>query len=169
LDVTEVPGRRQEDGHRFRYGKLIAAALPWLGVVVASAVVLLAIGPVVDARPESVQRRAHIGPGAYLLSGEGTVRLYHWHMPLSDPPRDCPLMKAAELRGILVVTGQPFQTSAYRLHRLGAGVEVAWRSVHREGQRFLLDPGPLAPGGYLLTMPTHDLFGSKTYHYFRLQ
>ena len=128
-----------------------------------------AIGPVVDARPESVQRRAHIGPGAYLLSGEGTVRLYHWHMPLSDPPRDCPLMKAADLRGILVVTGQPFQTSAYRLHRLGAGVEVAWRSVHREGQRFLLDPGPLAPGGYLLTMPTHDLFGSKTYHYFRLQ
>jgi hypothetical protein len=167
--VTEIPGRSQEDGQRFRSRKLIAAALPWLGVLAACALVLGAVGPVVDARPERVQRDAQMGHGAYLLTEEGTVRLYHWHMPLSDLPRDCPLLDATDLRAVLIVTGQPLHADAYHLHRLGAGVQVAWRSVERKGRQFLLDPGPLAPGGYLLTMPTHDLFGSKTYHYFRLQ
>lgn len=167
--MTEIPGRDQEKGRRFRSGKLIAVALPWLGVMVASALLLLAIGPVVDARPECVRRDAHLGHGAYLLTQEGTVRLYRWHMPLSEPPGDCPILDATELRAVLVVTGQPLQAGAYQLHRLEVGAVVAWLNVEREGQQFLLDPGPLAPGGYLLTMPTHDLFGSKTYHYFRLQ
>ncbi|MFN2290991.1 MAG: hypothetical protein ACK2UC_07370 [Anaerolineae bacterium] len=167
--MAEIPGYRQEDGCWFRSGKLVAIALPWLGLLVASALVLLAIWTDVDARPEGIQRDAKMSHGAYLLTQEGTVRLYQWHMPLSDLPCDCPSLDATDLRAILVVTGQPLEADAYHLHHLQAGAEAAWRSVERDGEQFLLDPGPLAPGGYLLTMPTHDLFGSKTYHYFRLE
>ncbi|MEJ2209143.1 MAG: hypothetical protein P8129_08925, partial [Anaerolineae bacterium] len=72
------------------------------------------------------------------------------------------------LRSLVIVSQQVHLARAYILYDLGRQHTVGWQSVERRGRQIILQPSIVGPGDYLLIVPTEDLLGGNTYHYFRL-
>ncbi|MCL7453511.1 MAG: hypothetical protein M8467_10740 [Anaerolineae bacterium] len=160
-------------GNRVRrpcWESLFAAVLPPAGLLVALAFLLYGTGTMADADSPSVtvEQSHEMDRGAYLVTEQGTFELFRWHLPLSELPSDAPTHFAEQVHSVLVVSRNPAEATACRLYRLEVSAAVDWRRCERDANQLLLDPGPLPPGGYLLTVPTDDVFGGKTYYYFRL-
>ena len=140
-----------------------------LTLLIALTVIPWATGLVVDAQHVYLAEVPQANRGAYLVTDQGAMQLYNWHLPLADLPSDAPVVAAADVQVLSVVMKQLDAPDAYLLYCLNAGTIVAWRAAWREGRQLLLDPGWLPPGDYLLAIPTDDMFGGKTYHYFGLR
>lgn len=89
-------------------------------------------------------------------------------MPMTKLPPDAATLEAANLRALLIVATRPHPSQTYILYDLERQQPIGWHSVRREGRQIILEPASLVPGDYLLIVPTEDLLGGHTYHYFRL-
>lgn len=127
-----------------------------------------ALGIVASAQHVLIEQIPENHAGAYLLTEQGAMPIYDWRMPMSKLPPDALALEAGSLRTLVIVGRHVHPPTAYVLYNLGRQHTVAWQSVHRQGRQLLLQPPRLAPGDYLLIVPTEDVFGSNTYHYFRL-
>lgn len=164
-----IGGPKGSQSRRSRRESLIAAALPSGGLFIALVFLMVGTGAMADAPSVYVEHVDEMNRGAYLLTDQGIFKLHHWHLPLSELPSDAPTLDAERVHALLVVTRRPGQAEACHLYRLEATAVVDWHSTQQDSHQLVLDPGPLPPGGYLLTVPTDDLFGGKTHYYFRLQ
>ncbi len=107
--------------------------------------------------------------GAYLLTDQGVMQLFAWHLELDQVPEDAPTLDAAGLDAVAIVQKQFYPPEQYALLRIDAGVRIDWQSSRQEGTQLFLDPGPLQPGAYMLIVETDEMFGGRTYHYFRVR
>jgi hypothetical protein len=107
--------------------------------------------------------------GVYLLTEQGVMLLYTWNMPLDNVPDDAPTLDATTLHTLTVVHKQFYPPESYLLYNLTANALIPWQATHQQDRQLVLDPGPLVPGDYLFIMPTMDMFGGESYHYFRLR
>jgi len=161
------PERNQARQRRFR------AAGTGLGIVLLLAILALSLLPwtmgiVAEAQHALIEQIPENNPGAYLLTTQGAMPIYDWYMPMSKLPPDAAALQVASLRSLVIVSKQVHPSAAYILYDLGRQQTVAWQSVQRKGRQIFLQPPRLEPGDYLLIVPTDDVFGGNTYHYFRL-
>jgi len=126
------------------------------------------LGIVAKAQHVLVDKIPEDGPGAYLLTDQGVMQIYDWRMPMSKLPPDAAILQAESLRSLVIVGRQVHPAATYVLYDLGRQHTVGWQSTQRQGRQLFLQPSSLPPGDYLLIVPTEDLFGGNTYHYFRL-
>ena len=126
------------------------------------------LGIVAKAQHALVESMPENDAGAYLLTDQGALPIYNWRMPMSKLPPDAAALEVGRLRSLVIVGQQVHSETAYVLYDLGRQHTVAWRSIHQQGRQLYLQPSSLPPGDYLLIVPTEDVFGGNTYHYFRL-
>ena len=136
---------------------VVPAVLPWLTDGLAEIPDFY-----VTSVPEDVR-------GAYAITDRGVMQLFGWTMIMQSAPDEAPTFAVDELQGLAVVMPNVGTADAYPLISLATGERIAWQSAVQDGQRLMLDPGPLAAGDYLLEVSTGSLFGAATYHYFHLR
>ena len=139
-----------------------------LAILVALAVLPWAMGFVAAAQHGFLERIPQNSPGAYLLTEQGAMPLYDWYMPIAKLPPDAVALATTSLRSLVIVGEPSHPPAAYILYDLGRQHPVGWQSMQREDRQLFLQPPALAPGDYLLIVPTDDVLGGNRYHYFRL-
>jgi len=169
IAVTSHSSRSGHSAPR-RAGLLVTlGGLTLLVLLLALTVLPLLLGTVADAQHVYLDQVPEANHGAFLISEQGATQLHDWHLPLAKAPSDAPVLVASDLQVLSVVMKQLDQATACTLFHLESGAVISWQASWRDGRQLLLDPGPLPAGDYLLAIPTDDVFGGKTYHYFRLQ
>jgi hypothetical protein len=160
--------RRQGRHRRFRAIGVSLGILLLLATFVALPVVAWAMGIVAEAQHALMERIPQNNPGTYLLTEQGALPLYDWYMPMTRLPPDAASLEVQSLRILVVATRRSHSSQAYILYDLGRQAPLTWQSSRQEGRQLFLQPPPLQAGDYLLIVPTEDLLGGNTYHYFRL-
>ena len=167
--MTASTGHKRDRVARRAKVAVILGAIFVLALLVAPTVIPWIFGIVVDAQHVYLDEVPEENRGAYLVTEQGAMQLYNWHLPLAELPADAPALNAGDLQAVSIVMKQLEPSEAYDLFELETGALMNWQRSWREGRQLLLDPGSLPAGDYMLVIPTDDMFGEKTYHYFRLR
>ena len=148
---------------------VIAGAVVLLVVLVVPAVLPWLTGGLAEIPDFYVTSVPDDVRGAYAITDRGVMQLFGWTMIMRTAPDEAPTFALDEFQGLAVVMPNPDTADAYHLISLATGERIAWQSAVQDGQRLMLDPGPLGAGDYLLEVATGSLFGAATYHYFHLR
>lgn len=166
--TTQKAPVRDRAGHQRLHAVAAGLGLLLLAGLLALSLFPSALGIVANAQHVRIEQIPENNAGAYLLTEQGAIPIYDWRMPMSKLPPDALALETGSLRTLVIAGRQVHPSTAYVLYDLGRQHTVGWQSVQRQGRQLLLQPPRLAPGDYLLIVPTEDVFGSNTYHYFRL-
>lgn len=136
----------------------ILPILPWV------------MGIVTDARHVYTATVPPDNRGAYLVTDDGVMQLFTWHVQPEGFPADAPTLELGSVRAATIVQKQFAEPDSYRLLNLATGQPVEWASSAAEGMHLTLRPaGELPRGEYMLIVPSDGMFGGNTLHYFRLE
>ena len=136
----------------------ILPILPWV------------MGIVTDAKHVYTPTVPAENRGAYLVTDDGAMQLFTWHVQPDGFPSDAPTLEPDRIRAATIVQKQFAEPDSYRLLNLTTGQTVEWASSAVDGMQLTLRPaGELPPGEYLFIVPSDSMFGGNTVHYFRLE
>ena len=166
-DSVEARGRQRGLLRRLGIG---AGAAVLLGSVAILPMLPWVMGIVTDAKHVYTDTVPTDNRGAYLITTEGVMQLFTWHVQPEGFPTDAPTLDAGSITAATVVQKQFDDADSYRLLNLTTGRQVEWASSERDGMHLTLRPASqLAPGAYLLIVPSDGMFGGNTLHYFMLE
>ena len=148
---------------------VIAGAFTILIVLMASVIVPWIFGVVEDAQHVYQEDVPEENRGVYIITEAGVIQLFNWQLPLMALPDDAPVVDAESFQALSIVMKQIEPANSYQLFEMETGDLVSWQNAWRDGRQLLLDPGSLSAGDFMMVIPTDDLFGEKTYHYFRIR
>ena len=140
-----------------------------LGSVAILPILPWAMGIVTDARHVYTATVPLDNRGAYLVTDDGVMQLFTWHVQPEGFPADAPTLELGSVRAATIVQKQFAEPNSYRLLNLTTGQSVEWGSSAADGMHLTLRPaGELPPGEYMLIVPSDGMFGGNSLHYFRL-
>ena len=147
-----------------------AGATVLLGSVAILPILPWVMGIVTDARHVYTDFVPADNRGAYLITDDGVMQLFAWHVQPDGFPSDAPTLEPDSIRAATIVQKQFAEPDGYRLLNMTTGQRVEWASSATEGMHLTLRPaGELPPGEYLLIVPSDGMFGGNSLHYFRLE
>lgn len=107
--------------------------------------------------------------GAYLVTDDGVMQLYSWDVEPTDFPPDAPVLEASRVHGLVLVQRAFDDVDAHVLYHIDRGHRVPWAGSAASPRHLELEwEGDLAPGRYLLVVPSDSSFGGVHRHYFRI-
>jgi len=166
-DPAEARARRQRVLRRLGIG---AGAAVLLGSVAILPMLPWVMGIVTDARHVYTATVPTDNRGAYLVTDDGVMQLFAWHIQPEAFPSDAPTLDLGSIRVATVVQKQFSEVDSYQLLNLTTGQSVDWASSAVDGMQLTLRPaGDLPPGEYVFIVPSDGMFGGNSLHYFRLE
>lgn len=113
------------------------------------------------------------GSGGYLdvtSPSTGYVKLFVWLSPPDEVPAESPTLSRNAVRGVTIVHRGIEELSHYLVFKVGTPEPLAvtattsgTRTVHLRFEH------TLAPGSYLVDVPSSSIFGGREYYYFRIK
>ncbi len=141
-----------------------------LGSIAILPILPWAMGIVTDARHVYTAAVPTDNRGAYLVTDQGAMQLFTWHVEPDGFPADAPTLEAVSIQAAVVVQKQFAEPDSYQLINLTTGQRVGWASSAVDGMQLTLRAaGDLPPGEYVLIVPSDGMFGGSSVHYFRLE
>ena len=141
-----------------------------LGAVAILPILPWVMGIVTDAKHVYTPTVPTDNRGAYLVTDDGVMQLFTWHIQPDAFPTDAPTLEPGSIRAATVVQKQFAERDSYQLLNLTTGQEIDWASSAVDRMQLTLRPeGELPPGEYLFIVPSDGMFGGNSLHYFRLE
>ena len=167
--MTASPEARARRRRLLRRLGVGAGATVLLGSIAILPILPWVMGIVTDARHVYTDSVPVDNRGAYLVTEDGAMQLFTWHVQPEGFPRDAPTLAVGSIRAATVVQKQFAETGSYRLLNLSTGQPVDWGSSSADGMQLTLRPAEQLPSGeYLFIVPSDGMFGGNSMHYFRL-
>lgn len=167
--TSPAPARVRRRRLLTRLGVGIGATV-LLGSITILPILPWVMGIVTDARHVYTATVPPDNRGAYLVTKDGVMQLFAWHVQPEGFPADAPTLELGTVRAATIVQKQFGVPDSYRLLNLTTGESVEWASSGADGMHLTLRPaGELPPGDYMLIVPSDGMFGGNTLHYFRLE
>lgn len=113
--------------------------------------------------------------GAYLEMGDGQqhglLKLFAWSFPVDEFPDSAPAVNPAQVQSIFVSQKGLDDAGRYQLYRVedddhSDPIPLNAEIVSFQKELRLTPEQPLAPGAYLLAMPTGGMFAGREFYYF---
>jgi heme/copper-type cytochrome/quinol oxidase subunit 1 len=176
VELAAKGGHRPTIGtpSRIPKGFLVGVGLMLLALLSVPILPLIVGVPEGGSPPPAMSQLPERADGGYLQVGNGTqiglLKLFAWSYPLEEIPAETPVVNPVHVLSIFIQQKGLDDPSAYYLYHLDDGDLVPLRSevVSFQKQLRLVPVGSLAPGAYMLDIPTGGMFAGRQYYYFRV-
>ncbi len=159
---------------RIPKGFLIGVGLMLLALLSVPILPLIVGVPEAGAPPPAMSQLPERADGGYLQVGDdtqsGLMKLFAWSYPLEEVPEETLVVNPMHVLSIFIQQKGLDDPSAYHLYHLDDGDLVPLRNeiVSFQKQLRLVPLESLAPGAYMLDIPTGGMFAGRQYYYFRV-